>query len=71
MMEFAPARFLANRKLASFSLRSLRLPDGRRLAFDRLLALLAGRRMASAALLEIVVERAARLLQHLRVSAGI
>lgn len=70
-MEFAPVRSLSSHKLASFSLRALRLPDGRRLAFDRLLALLAGRRMASAALLEIVVERTARLLQHIRLSAGI
>ncbi|WP_080939960.1 EAL domain-containing protein [Chromobacterium violaceum] len=70
-MQFAPVRSLAGRRLAGFTLRTLQLPDGRRLAFDRLLALLAGRRMASAALLEIVVERTARLLQDMRLSAGI
>ena len=61
-LEFAPVVTLADRRPVSFSLRALALGE-RRYGMDRLLALLAGRRMASAVALETIVERLAKLLQ--------
>ncbi|OHX11804.1 hypothetical protein BI343_03495 [Chromobacterium amazonense] len=60
-LEFAPVLTLAERKLTGFHLAGL-VQNGRRYPMDYLFSRLAGRRMASAVLLETAVERIAKLL---------
>ncbi|AXE31420.1 hypothetical protein DK842_16865 [Chromobacterium phragmitis] len=69
-LEFAPVRALSSRKLVAFSLTALLLRDGGRLPLEKLLELLSGRRGASPAALEMLVERVARLLQDTRSACG-
>lgn len=61
-LEFSPIFTLVDGALCGFRLCSLVLGDGTRLPLEQLLALLAGRRMASAIALETLVERMAGLL---------